>query len=237
MSRSFSTGWKKAMNDYVANATNAAQRAQELFSRATKGMEDAIVGFAKTGKFEWKSFVADMLEQLLRSQIQQVFASMMGGMQNSMSGFTGAAGGGNLLGGLLGGVGSLFGGGSSGYMPGESSGMPTGTSLFGGIGDIVGSIGSGIGSVVSGIGDFFGGFFANGGNLGAGKWGIAGENGPELISGPASVTPMGGGGVTNVTYNINAVDAMSFKQLVAQDPGFIYAVTQQGARSMPGTRR
>jgi lambda family phage tail tape measure protein len=233
MSRSWSTGWKKAMNEYVANATNAASRAQELFSKATKGMEDAIVGFAKTGKFEWKSFVADMLEQLLRSQIQQVFASMMGNMSNSMSGVTG--GGGNLLGGLLGGVGSLFGSGSSGYMPGESSGMPTSSSNV--FGDLLGGIGSGITSVFSGIGDLFGGFFANGGNLGAGKWGIAGERGPELISGPASVTPMSGGGVTNVTYNINATDAMSFKQLVAQDPGFIHAVVMQGAKSMPGTRR
>jgi lambda family phage tail tape measure protein len=232
-SRSWNTGWKKAFNDYVANATNAAQQAQNIFAKATKGMEDMIVNFAKTGKFEWKSFISMMLEELLRSQIQQVFAQMMGGMQNSMSGVTG--GGGNLLGGLLGGVGSLFGGGSSGYMPGESSGMPTSSSNV--FGDLLGGIGSGITSVFSGIGDLFGGFFANGGNLGAGRWGIAGEAGPELISGPASVTPMGGGGVTNVTYNINATDAMSFKQLVAQDPGFIHAVVMQGAKSMPGTRR
>ena len=50
----------------------------------------------------------------------------------------------------------------------------------------------------------FGGFFANGGTLGAGKFGIAGENGPELIHGPAKITPMGAGG--NVTVNV-AVDA------------------------------
>lgn len=234
-SRSWSTGWKRAFNDYVANATNAAAQAQNIFSKATKGMEDMIVNFAKTGKFEWKSFVSMMLEELLRSQIQQVFAQMMGNMSNSMSGVTGGAGGGNILGNLLGSVGSMFGSGSQGYMPGESSGMPTGSNVFGGIGDILGGIGGGISSAISGIGDFFGGFFANGGNLGAGKWGIAGEAGPELIRGPASISPMGG--VTNVTYNINAVDAMSFKQLVAQDPGFIHAVAQQGARSMPGTRR
>jgi hypothetical protein len=77
----------------------------------------------------------------------------------------------------------------------------------------------------------FGGFFANGGTLGAGKFGIAGENGPELISGPASITPMGG--TTNVTYNINAVDAMSFKAMIAADPSFIHAVAQQGGKSTP----
>ena len=54
------------------------------------------------------------------------------------------------------------------------------------------------------IQELFGGFFANGGTLGAGKFGIAGENGPELIHGPAKITPMGVGG--NVTVNV-AVDA------------------------------
>lgn len=36
----------------------------------------------------------------------------------------------------------------------------------------------------------FGGFYAKGGTLGAGQWGIAGENGPEAIRGPASIIPM-----------------------------------------------
>ena len=56
----------------------------------------------------------------------------------------------------------------------------------------------GSGFATSGIAGYlassFGGGFAKGGNLGAGKWGVAGENGPELISGPAGITPMSGGG-------------------------------------------
>ena len=112
--------------------------------------------------------------------------------------------------------------------------------VFGDITDTIGSIfsggggGGGGGGFFSGLSDLFGGFFANGGTLGAGKFGIAGENGPELISGPASITPMGG--VTNVTYNINAVDAMSFKQMIAADPSFIHAVAMQGGKSMPSRR-
>jgi hypothetical protein len=117
------------------------------------------------------------------------------------------------------------------FMPGESGGIPTGSGggLLGGI------LGAGS-SIIKSVGKLFGGFFANGGTLGAGKWGIAGENGPELISGPATVTPMNGS-ATYVTYNINAVDALSFKQMVARDPQFIYAVTQQGAKSIPLSRR
>jgi hypothetical protein len=41
------------------------------------------------------------------------------------------------------------------------------------------------------------------------------------------------GGAQQVTYNINAVDARSFKQLVAEDPEFIYSVTRLGERRLP----
>jgi hypothetical protein len=44
-------------------------------------------------------------------------------------------------------------------------------------------------------------------------------------------TAMGMGGTVN--YNINAVDAPSFQQLVARDPEFIYNVSRAGARRTP----
>ena len=100
-----------------------------------------------------------------------------------------------------------------------------------GVSDIFGGGGGGwLSDIASGISSIFGGWFANGGTLGAGKWGIAGENGPEMISGPATITPMGGSSM--VTYNINAVDAASFKAMIAADPGFIHAVAQQGGRNV-----
>jgi hypothetical protein len=46
-----------------------------------------------------------------------------------------------------------------------------------------------------GIGKMFSGFFAEGGLIPAGHFGVVGEAGPELVSGPARVTPMGGGGI------------------------------------------
>jgi tape measure domain-containing protein len=88
-------------------------------------------------------------------------------------------------------------------------------------------------------GSLFAGLFAEGGRIPSGKYGIVGERGPELVRGPANVTSardtaaMMGGGITQVTYNINAVDSMSFKQMVARDPEFIYSVTQMGARRLP----
>jgi hypothetical protein len=63
---------------------------------------------------------------------------------------------------------------------------------------------------------------------------IVGERGPEVFvpNSSGSIIPNNRLG-TQVTYNINAVDALSFKQMVARDPEFIYSVTQRGARSLP----
>jgi hypothetical protein len=125
--------------------------------------------------------------------------------------------------------GSTQGGGLGGSIKNVVSGLGNAVSgIFGG-----GGGSGGLGSTISkGISSLFGGFFANGGFLPAGKFGIVGERGPEYIGGPAQITPMAG----SVTYNINAVDAASFKAMVARDPGFIHAVASQGARALP-TRR
>lgn len=62
------------------------------------------------------------------------------------------------------------------------------------------------GAGVSIGGSMFGGLFANGGTLGAGKWGIAGEAGPEIVHGPARITPMSGmGGATSVSWSPSIV--------------------------------
>jgi len=92
------------------------------------------------------------------------------------------------------------------------------------------------------LSSFFGGFFADGGNPPMGKMSIVGERGPEAFipRNAGTIVPLenlgGGGGQTSVTYNINAVDAASFKSMVARDPQFLYAVTEQGRRSLPGRR-
>lgn len=79
--------------------------------------------------------------------------------------------------------------------------------------------------------------FAKGGYLPSGQLGIVGEKGPEYITGPANITPIENiQPSANITYNINAVDAASFRSLVARDPQFIFQVTEAGRRSQP-TRR
>jgi len=383
--RTFSFGWKQAFEDYADAATNSAELAGRVFKQTMQGMEDMIVDFVKTGKFEWKNFVSMMLEELLRAQIRQIFAQLLGSMNTDIGSAAEAIGGsgsgadGSIADQIAGGMGGAvsqglgitannpvyvwvvnWGAGAtdSGIQAGPTSPLTIGSSF--GVGSMgvnpiqkqltesMGNmlIGSGIGSpstsitagasggggswfdqAISGISDFFagepnqpggifgsgsggifggsgsggsgsgmvslddpiwddfvssgaaggagrtssdwfvdssggtsvaypitdagrraaeqgfspigefGGFFANGGMLGAGKWGIAGEAGPELITGPAQITPMDQfGGSTNVTYNINAVDARSFKEMLAQDPGYLYGLTLQGSRGVPVRR-
>jgi lambda family phage tail tape measure protein len=75
---------------------------------------------------------------------------------------------------------------------------------------------------------------------------IVGEKGPEVFlpNAAGNIIPnnkLGSGGAfgggASVTYNINAVDAPSFRQMIAKDPSFLYAVTEQGRKSIPSTRR
>lgn len=109
--------------------------------------------------------------------------------------------------------------------------QPILSSIFGGFGFDLSFSGSGAPTI---------GKRAMGGPIMRNKPYIVGERGPELIvpNGAGNVIPnnqLGGltPGKTMVTYNINAVDARSFKQLVASDPEFIYTVTQAGARRQP----
>jgi lambda family phage tail tape measure protein len=73
---------------------------------------------------------------------------------------------------------------------------------------------------------------------------IVGERGPELFTPRSSgyVTPNNQLGMTNqnitqVTYSISAVDAPSFKALVARDPEFLFNVTEQARRNLPSRSR
>lgn len=240
--RSFASGWNRAWGSYADDATNASKQAERLFTKSTQGMEDAIVGFAKTGKFEWKSFVNVILEELLRSNLRQLIATAFGGANtsggtagaqrlisqapgvartNSAAGTLTGLGGGpqapNTGGGFFDALGGLFGGGgqtntAEAFPVASDGGSPGRMDLF----------------------DDFDGFFANGGTIPAGKFGVVGERGPEFVSGPASVSPMG---ATQVNYTVNAVDARSFQDLLATDPRTLFAITEQGRKSIPGYRR
>jgi len=110
--------------------------------------------------------------------------------------------------------------------------------LFGG-----GGTGSGIGNFFSMLAGVPG--RAGGGPVAANTPYLVGENGPELFLSRSAGTIIPnnqlsasrGGGNTQVTYNISAVDATSFRQMLAREPEFLYAVTEKGRSSIPAGRR
>jgi lambda family phage tail tape measure protein len=181
LSEDFSSGWQSAYYQFVEDTKNSSAQGRQLFTTATRSMEDSIVNFAKTGKFEFKSLVSTIVEELIRSQIRQLFASTFSP--------------------------NLFGGGGGGSLFPALLGLPG---------------------------------YANGGMIPTNAPVIVGERGPEILTGAGgrSVIPNSAlGGSTNITYNINAVDASSFRSLVASDPEFMFAVTEQGRRRLPNSRR
>ena len=184
-SREFGTGWAKAYKQYAEDANNASKQAEGYFSTFTKGFEDAIVNFVKTGKLSFKDLANSIISDFVRIQAKQLALGLFGG------------------GGTGNGIGNFF-------------------------------------SMLSGVPGR-----ASGGPVAANTPYMVGENGPELFLSKSAGTIIPnnqlsagrGGSGTNVVYNINAVDAASFRQMIARDPEFLYAVTEKGRSSIPSGRR
>ena len=127
--------------------------------------------------------------------------------------------GGNQLSGIFS---SLFGGGAGG-----------GGGFLGGIFDFFGGLfgGGGGGLSLPPLGGPAGGpipFLADGGTLRSGQLGVAGEAGPELISGPATVTPFDqiGGANPQVNITIQAIDTQTGTEFLLKNKKQIEGIIQ-----------
>lgn len=102
-SRDFQTGWSKAYNSYMDDATNAAKRGEQAFNSMTGRMNSAIDNFVETGKFSFgdltRSILQDMLKIELKAQANKLFGMIGGG------------------GGILSGIASIFGFADGGEPP------------------------------------------------------------------------------------------------------------------------
>ena len=196
--RSFEYGFKEAFNKFKEDSTNAATLAGDLFEGAARDWRNAWVEASETGDLSFKTLLDNMKKRIVMFLADAAFIKLTETLADAfginISGKTAGSGGG----------GSSSGGGSKG----------------GGLG---GLIDKGV-DFVKGL---FG--FSEGGYVAGNKSVIVGERGPEIFT-PASsgtIIPnfagMGGGG-TQVTYNINAVDSASFVEMLSEQPEIIHSL-------------
>jgi lambda family phage tail tape measure protein len=76
---SASKGYQKASRTFMDQAANNAAFAEQVFNDSTKGMEDALTQLALTGKLSFKSLIDSMIEDLVRFEIRQQEAKLIGG--------------------------------------------------------------------------------------------------------------------------------------------------------------
>lgn len=112
---SWEYGAKVAMRNYLDGISNVAKQSESLFTKAFKGMEDALVNFVKTGKLDFASLADSIISDLMRMQIQK-------SIMQPIAGAFDAAGG---LGGIFSG---LFGSGTSASPSSTSATASTWTS-------------------------------------------------------------------------------------------------------------
>ena len=259
-------GLSKAWNEYLENARDASTQSANLFNNVMKGMEDIIVNFVKTGKLEWKSLFASLAEEILRNKIKESFATLMDelsggdgviGKIGSALGLTGMSSGGAKgasasnpmyvydVSSGAGGIAKSIGNAASSMAGGDGGGNIVST-LVNKAAEYVAPVTKVVGQLWDWGKSLFG--YANGGQVVGGKTILVGEKGPEMFTPGTSgyITPNSdlnaqgssgqGGGSTTVIYNINAVDARSFQQLLASDPAILYQLTEQGRKSFGGRR-
>lgn len=79
---SWETGFKKGLRDYLDDVKDNASSAEAAVRRAFQSMEDALVSFVTTGKFNFRSFVdsilADIARIIIRKQITGPIAEAVG---------------------------------------------------------------------------------------------------------------------------------------------------------------
>lgn len=200
----------KSMAEAFAETLNesVAKAGDALANSLTDGI---MKGQLKLSSF--KDFFGSILNDIAAMIVKKNFVNPIVDALTGMMGMGGQ--GGNMLGGMVNGggfnIGSLFKGFDLGNM-------------FGGVGDFFGNIGS-----------WFGGLFADGGYLPSGKVGIVGEAGPEVITGPAQVTPMDqlGGTTVNpqVNFTINAIDTQTGVEFLIKNKPQIVGMIQSAYNS------
>jgi len=110
-------GMKRALQSYVEDVEDHGAIMEAATTKALKGMKDALVEFATTGKLEFSDLVDSVIADMTRMAAQQVTGQLAGGFLGGMGGGGRRGGGGGFLGGIM----NLFGFVQGGSFPVNAS--------------------------------------------------------------------------------------------------------------------
>lgn len=68
--RTFEYGAKEAFKNYIEEAGNMAKQTNDVFTKAFKGIEDALTNFVTTGKLNFKDLANSIIQDLIRIAIR-----------------------------------------------------------------------------------------------------------------------------------------------------------------------
>jgi lambda family phage tail tape measure protein len=113
-------GATQAFENYADSASNIAGQVSSTFADAFRGMEDALVTFATTGKLSFSSFATSVIADIVRIQARSAISGVLGLAESAVGSYfggggaaAGAASGVNAYGFHLAGGGSVSGPGTS----------------------------------------------------------------------------------------------------------------------------
>ncbi len=100
-SKEWSAGVQRALQDYASEATDTASQVQQVTSKMLQGLEDALVEFTTTGKFNWKDIVNSMIADITRLIIRtQITGPLANSLNQVIGNFFGSANGNVFAGGI-----------------------------------------------------------------------------------------------------------------------------------------
>jgi lambda family phage tail tape measure protein len=103
LDKSWQAGLSISVNTYLDETANISKQVQSLVGQTTKGLEDAFVDFAMTGKASFSDLASSFIRELLRMEARAAISAIFRAIVGDQSGGAGGGAGG-LFGALFGAV-------------------------------------------------------------------------------------------------------------------------------------
>ncbi len=198
----FQQKFRAVMGELVIQGRNAGAAISSAFLTAIDGVESELAKLLTGQKANFKAVFQGLAESITKAEIQKGVGSLAEKFGIKIPGLTPKADGSDTNPFYV-----ILKNGAGLTTIGPSSNIP----LFGNPSGSSAQSG-GVGGFFSSIASLFGGFRAGGGSMSPGQWYIAGERGPEIVTGPGNVISNAsarGGSTYNITHNHNYPNAES----------------------------